>query len=87
MSDLKDYLRRVREVLQSARHVLSDADVAEVEHLIRHDEPAEGLRCLAWIIVEGNKRVPAATISGIRTLTAGIVDPSDLPSSLDLHIA
>jgi hypothetical protein len=86
MTAFHDYLKRVRAVVQSARDVLSDSEVAEIEHLIQHGEPAEGLRALAWIVVEENKRVPRATIAGIRTETEGLIDPSHLPPTLDTHV-
>jgi hypothetical protein len=83
MNPHEKYLAEVREVLKSAERVLTVAEIGEVEHLIDHGEPAEGLRSLAWIIVEEDKKVSAATISGIRELTAGLVDPEHLPPNLD----
>jgi hypothetical protein len=83
MNKLNDYLARVYGVLESSRHVLCEAELAEVEHLIKHGEPAEGMRTLAWIIVEGDKKVPRSVISGIRTSSEGLVDTIDMPANLD----
>jgi hypothetical protein len=79
-------LAEVREVLKSAKRVLTTAEIHEVEHLIRHGEPPEALRSLAWIIVEENKLVSARTVEGIRKLTSGLLDPDHLPPNLDSHI-
>ena len=79
------YLHRVRGLVESVSVMLTDDEKRNVHHLIDHSEPAEGLMTLAWIIVEGRKRVPAATIASIRELTAGLVDPADLPADLDAH--
>lgn len=87
MNNLNDYLCRVHAVVKSSQHVLSEAELAEVEHLIEHDEPAEALRTLAWIIVEGNKKVPRDVVAGIRALSEGLVDPAHMPLNLDSHVA
>jgi hypothetical protein len=77
------YLRRVRQLLFSVAEVLSVAEQAEVAHLVDHGEPAEGLRTLAWILVEENKRVPASVIAEIRALTLNWFSESDLPDNLE----
>jgi hypothetical protein len=86
VSALDEYLLQVRAVVDLSRHALTDDELASVDRLIDHDEPAEGLHTLAWIVVEKNKRVPVEVIEGIRRLTAGLVDPNDLPPNLDLQV-
>lgn len=85
MSEMEDYLGRVRAVLMSLQGVVSAEGLAEADHLIDHGEPAEGLQTLAWVIVDEDKRVPIATLSAIRELAAGLVDESHWPPNLDEH--
>ena len=65
--------------------MLSPEEHAEIQHLIHHGEPAEGLRALAWIIVHGDKYVPAESIAMIRALSDGLVVEKHMPPSLDDH--
>ena len=81
-----DYVRRVRALLHSTRNIFTESELAECEHLIDHDEPAEGLRALAWIIVEEKKKVPAETITGIRALTEGLIEEEHMPPDLDSYV-
>lgn len=85
MTPLEDYLRRVRELLASLSGSLTDAERAEVLHLIDHDECGEALRTLAWIVVEEDKRIPTTAIAAIRELSHGLVADDDLPENLDSY--
>ena len=87
MSSPEDYLGRVHALVWAIADKLSASERAEVQHLIDHGEPAEALRALAWIITEGEKRVPDATIRGIRELSEGLVAPEHLPADLESHTA
>jgi hypothetical protein len=71
MSDLDDYLGRVRALLVSLANCLTPGEQEEVEHLIEHGEPAEAMRALAWIIVEERMMVPAESIAALFDLTSG----------------
>jgi hypothetical protein len=82
-SDLDDYVGRVRGVLISVADRFTPRQCGEVEHLIEHGEPAEGMRTLAWIIVEEGRRVPRATVVALRELTAGLIPDDDMPSTLE----
>jgi hypothetical protein len=86
MSDLEDYLGRVRGLLISLANRLTRGEQKEVEHLIELGEPAEAMRELAWLIVEENKIVPAETIVALRALTSGLIEEKDMPAGLDNHI-
>ena len=86
MSELDAYLGRVRGLLVSVADRLTPLECGEVEHLIEHGEPAEGMRALAWIIVEGRKKLPAETVSALQDLTAGLIDDKHMPPGLDLCI-
>jgi hypothetical protein len=83
MSSPEDYLGRVNSLVWTVADLLSSTEKEEVQHLIDHGEPAEGLRTLAWIIVEGDKRVSAATIQAIRELSEGPVPAEHMPADLD----
>jgi hypothetical protein len=82
---LDEYLSRVDRLVDSVSTVLSPEEHAEIQHLIHHGEPAEGLRALAWIIVERDKYVPAESIAMIRTLSEGLVAEAHMPPTLDKH--
>lgn len=75
------YLQRVDALLDSWRAVLSESEVSEVQYLIEHSEPAEGLRALAWIIHDGAKSVTVARKRAILDLCRGLVDDADMPDS------
>jgi hypothetical protein len=83
VSDLEAYLWRVRAVVMSTADRLTPRERDEIEHLIEHGEPAEGMRALAWILVEGDKKVPPETIAALRELTAGMIEEEDMPPELD----
>jgi hypothetical protein len=86
MGDLEDYLGRVRSLLISLANRLTPGEQKNVEHLIEHGEPAEAMRDLAWIIVEGNKMVPAETIVALRALTSGLIEEKDMPTNLENYV-
>lgn len=48
-------------------------------------EPAEALRTLAWIVVDGEKKVSRSTIATIRELASGAVSEADMPGNLDAY--
>ena len=85
MTSPETYLLRVRELLSSVSNILTVEEMREICYLVDHDEPAEALRSLAWIVVDGGKRVPASVIGAIRELTLNLIDKSDLPDDLDAH--
>lgn len=75
----EEYLREVRGLINGLRSVLSAAEISEVEHLVDHDEPAEGLRTLAWIIHDEEKNVSAESVTAILSLIGDMVSEADLP--------
>jgi hypothetical protein len=86
MSSMGDYLDRVQTLIWEVADSLSAEERLEIQHLVDHGEPAEGLRSLAWIIVDEDKRVPAGVIRAIRELTDGIVAAEHMPAELDAHV-
>jgi hypothetical protein len=86
MTEMEDYLGRVHGLVIAVADDLTHDQYQEVSHLIEHGEPAEGLRSLAWIISEEGLTVDRLIVSGIRSLTEGLIDPEDLPADLDDHV-
>lgn len=86
MSALENYHRQVCELLKTTKNVLMEAEAAEVEHLIKHDEHAEAIRTLAWIVVEEDKRISADIVKNIRVLSERLVDPHHMPTNLESQI-
>jgi hypothetical protein len=85
MTDLHVYLQRVHALVASISLELTDAELAEVNHLIDHNECGEALRTLAWIVVDEKKHIPIAAAKDIRDLSRGLVAEEDLPSNLEQH--
>ena len=56
--------------------------LVEVDSLIDHDEPAEGVCSLAWALHISHVTVPAWVKEAIRDLTDGLVDSEHLPPRL-----
>ena len=52
------WLRHIDVLLDALSGQLTDDELAEVRHLIKHGEPAIGLSTLAWIIENKSKPVP-----------------------------
>jgi hypothetical protein len=69
----EQYLQEVCDLIDSLRSILTEAEVAEVEHLVDHDEPVEGLRALAWIIHDEKKNVTANSVTSILRLIGDAV--------------
>lgn len=75
----EEFLRSVLGLLDSLRDTLTPSELAEVQHLVDHNEIGEGLRSLLWIIEEERKAVSEATIAQILELADGLVEPTHLP--------
>lgn len=79
----EEYLGRVRAIAWEAAEYVSPARLDEVQRLIEHGEPAEGLCSLAWAIVNEQAVVPRMLIEGIREHTAELIDDEFMPINLD----
>jgi hypothetical protein len=55
---------------------------ANVDSLIEHGEPAEGVCSLAWALHRAHVAVPGWVNEAIRDLTDGLVDPAHMPPGL-----
>ena len=82
-SAMDRYLGEVHALLIDAEQYVSSAQIAEAWHLVDHGEAAEGVCALGWVISEDRVPVDPAVVAGIRRLSEGLVDPSDLPADLD----
>lgn len=79
MNKQEEYLKRVRNVIFSLATILSSDELARVEHLVKHNEPAEGLLSLTWIIHNNRKNISKEAISEILSLTSGLVLKEHFP--------
>lgn len=79
----EEYLGRARAIAWQAAEYVSSARLYEVQRLIEHGEPAEGLCSLAWGIVNEQVVVPRTLIEGIREHTAELIDDGFMPTNLD----
>lgn len=83
MTDSDEYLQSVRETLADASRFRPSTRLAEVENLVEHGEPAEGMCSLAWAIVWERVRVPRQLINEIREHSKGLVESESMPPNLD----
>lgn len=83
MSAMDAYYGRVQATLWESAGWVSIERRAWAQHLIDHGEPAEGMRALAFAIVEEGTPVPRSLIVAIRDLSEGLVDEEDMPTNLD----
>ena len=83
--DFDELIGRMRGLLIALGPALSPEESAEVEELLDHAELGEALRTLAWLIVEEDKRIPAADVLGIESLAARLEIIEELPATLRDH--
>jgi hypothetical protein len=85
MNPQEAYLQRVNSLVASLSDVLSASERAEVNHLILHGEPAEGVLSLAWIIHKGGKRVSKKVVLDIFVLTEGLILKEHFPPGFETY--
>lgn len=83
--DFDDLLGRLRGLVIALGPVLVQGDVAEVDELLDHAELGEGLRTLAWLIVEEDKRIEMRHVREIESLAARMHITAELPGALRRH--
>jgi hypothetical protein len=66
MSELEDFVGRVRGLLISLHGILTSTESSEVEYLIDHGEPGESAYSPCWIIVDRDKKIPVEAYEAIR---------------------
>src|SRR4051794_19075787 len=79
----RKYRRRLQSLVARLHPMLTSQQREIVEDLVNHGEGPEAMLMLAWILVEGDKRVPASTIAEIRELADDLIDPNEFPPNLD----
>ena len=80
------YLGRVHGVVISLDEILTPDEAGHVTRLIEHGERVEALVELAWIIVNGTKRIPVEAYRDILELTSGFASAAFLPENLSDHV-
>lgn len=73
----------IRAILRTLASHLDASQIAEVEHYLEHGEYGEALHTLAWVLVEDNRRVPAAVLREIARLADAMGTREELPPTLD----
>lgn len=82
MSSREHYLGRVQAIVWQSAEFVSAGALSEVQRLVDHGEPAEGLCSLAWAMEREDARVPLSIIKAIQELTGGIVGEEFMPPKL-----
>jgi hypothetical protein len=83
VNEMDDYYGRVQATLWESAGWVSLERREWAQHLIEHGEPAEGMRALAFAIVEEGTIVPRSLIVAIRELSEGLVADEHMPPDLD----
>jgi len=78
---MEEYLGRVRGLRITAEEYLPPDALTEVDTLIEHGEPAEGVCSLAWALHNAEVAPPDWMLQAIQDLTRGIVDRVHMPPS------
>lgn len=84
--EMDRYLGRVRGLVIQVEELLAPIDTSDAHHLIDHGEPPEGLRSLAWTIVDEDRRIPRWVYDDLMLLMGDMVEPDHLPPDLEAHI-
>jgi hypothetical protein len=83
---MERFLGRCMGLVIRLQGVVPTSSLDEAQHLMEHGEPAEGVRTIAWGIVENGLRVPAEVVRDIRDLTAELIADDDMPPNLDAFV-
>jgi len=83
---MERYLGRCIGLVVRLQGLLPASSLDEAQHLMNHGEPAEGVRSLAWSIVENRVLVPRDVVHDLRELTAELIGPEHMPQDLDRYI-
>lgn len=78
--DFEEVLGRIRGLLIGMGSQLAPSESAEVVDLLDHAELGEGLRTLAWIVVDESKRLTFAEMAEFRDLAIRMDIVKELPS-------
>jgi hypothetical protein len=81
-SEQEHYLGRVRGLVIALSDLVPRERAAEVDRLVDHGEPAEGLCSLAWALHNVSASVPAWAVHDICELTEGLVAPEHMPPGM-----
>lgn len=84
--NLRRFYASVRQFISSL-DFLTHSEKSEVEHLLDHKELGEGLRALAWIIVDEEKVISEETYRTLIELSSGLVLPEHMPADLHTRVA
>lgn len=76
---MDEYLGRVRGVRVAVSDFVPSERLVNVDSLIDHGEPAEGMCSPAWVLHDDGVAVPAWIWDAIRDLTDGLVAPEHMP--------
>ena len=76
---MEAYLGRVHGLRIALADLLPSGAFAQADSLIEHGEPAEGVCYLGWALHNAGVQAPDWAVRDVQELTAGLVDPEDLP--------
>ena len=69
--------------LASLADILAPKDIADVVHLLDHNEPGEALLALAWTIREQNLNHRVDVVTRLREVADGLLDSAELEIALN----
>lgn len=80
MNAMDAYLLECLTFFEEVRGMVPAINLADARSLLDHGEPAEGVSILAWVLAQEGVAITGAMAAEVRRLTAGLVDPRDLPA-------
>ena len=81
-SAMEDYLGWVHGLRMAAGELLPAEALTNVDSLIEHGEPAEGVCSLAWALYNADIAIPRWVNEAIRDLANELIDPAHMPPPL-----
>ncbi|HEX9969067.1 MAG TPA: hypothetical protein VGB03_02935 [Acidimicrobiales bacterium] len=84
----EEWIGRIRGLVISLEDagILSSSECEQVTEYVDHGEAGDGVRLLAWIIVEEGKKVPVEVVDAIESLSEDVVLPEHMPPTLRDHV-
>lgn len=87
-AEQEEWIGRIRGLVISLEDagILSSSECEQIAEYVDHGEAGDGVRLLAWIIVEEGKKVPAEVVDAIEALSEDVVLPEHMPPTLRDHV-
>ena len=83
MTEHADFIDDLNSFASSLADRISSQELADVRHLIDHNEAGEAILALAWILREHKMAPQSGVVNELRDLADGLVDSPELERALN----